>query len=131
MRIFVGIFFIMHALVHLLYVGLALRFFELRPGLTWPDGAWAFSRLFGDPAARWLAAVSLALAALGFVIAGIGLLLRQEWWPPITTGAALLSTLIFFLFWDAKFPALPDKGGVGLLINLAILVITMLFKLPR
>jgi hypothetical protein len=41
MSIFAGIFFILHALVHLLYAGQALRYFELRPGLTWPDGAWA------------------------------------------------------------------------------------------
>jgi len=107
-----------------------MRFFELRPGLTWPDGAWAFSRLLGDPATRWLAAGSLTLAALGFLAAGLGLLLRQEWWRPITTGVALLSTLIFFMFWDTKFHALPDKGGVGLLISLAILVVTLLFKLP-
>ena len=72
MRYFAGIFFILHALVHLLYIGQALRFFDLRPGLTWPDGAWAFSRLLGSPATRWLAAGSLALAALGFVAAGIG-----------------------------------------------------------
>jgi hypothetical protein len=51
--------FSLHALAHLLYAGHALRFFELRPGLTWPDGAWAFSRPLGDETARRLAAVWL------------------------------------------------------------------------
>jgi hypothetical protein len=31
-----GIFFLLHGLVHLLYAGQSLRFFELRPGMTWP-----------------------------------------------------------------------------------------------
>lgn len=49
MNIFMGIFLILHALVHLLYAGQSRRFFELRPGMTWPDGSWAFSNL---PATR-------------------------------------------------------------------------------
>jgi len=61
--IFLGIFFILHAFVHLLYAGQALRLFELRPGLTWPDGAWLFSRLLGDETTRSLATVFLALTA--------------------------------------------------------------------
>lgn len=73
MTIVLGIFLILHALVHLLYVGQALRFFELRPGLTWPDDSWLFSRLLGDPTVRWLTAVSLTMAALAFLTAGLGL----------------------------------------------------------
>lgn len=71
--VLLGIFFILHAGVHLLYAGQALHFFELRPGLAWPDGSWLLSRLLGDPAARRLVAISLALAALGFLAAGLGL----------------------------------------------------------
>jgi len=37
-----GIFFIMHSLVYLLYAGQACGFFELRPATSWPDGAWLF-----------------------------------------------------------------------------------------
>lgn len=127
MSIFVGIFFILHAFVHLLYAGQALRFFELRPGLTWPDGAWLFSRLLGDPATRWLAAVSLALAALGFIAAGLGLFFGTGWARTVTLGTAGLSMLVYLLFWDGKFHELPDKGGIGLLISLGILLLTLTF----
>ena len=120
----------LHALVHLLYAGQALRFFELRPGLIWPDGAWLFSRLLGDPATRWLAAVSLALAALGYAAGGIGLFLSQEWWRPMTAMAALFSALIFLLFWDGKLLDLPEKGAVGILISLAVLAGVIFLKWP-
>lgn len=121
MNIFAGIFFILHAFVHLLYAGQALRFFELRPGLIWPDGSWLFSRLLSDPVARWLAAVSLALAALGFLSAGLGLFFGAGWWRTMTLGAVGFSVFIYLLFWDGKFNELPDQGGIGLLISLGIL----------
>jgi hypothetical protein len=124
--IFSGIFFILHALVHLLYAGQALQIFELRPGLTWPDGAWLFSRLVGHPTTRWLAAVSLTLAALGFLSAGLGLFFGAGWWRTGTLGAAGLSVLMYLLFWDGKFYELPDKGGVGMLISLAVLVAVLM-----
>lgn len=123
-----GIFFILYALVHLLYVGQSGRFFELRPGMTWPDGAWAFSRLLGDPTTRLLATLFLALAALGFLAGALGLFLRQEWWRPVALAVAGFSCVIFILFWDGKFHALPEKGVVGLLISLAILGISLLLK---
>jgi hypothetical protein len=123
MTVVSGIFLILHALVHLLYAGQALRFFELRPGLAWPDGAWVFSRLLGDAATRNLAAVSLTLAALGFLTAGLGLFFGAEWARTVTLSAAGFSVLIYLLLWDGKFQALPDQGGVGILISLGIFVV--------
>lgn len=127
MTVVSGIFLILHALVHLLYAGQALRFFELRPGLVWPDGAWLFARWLGDPGIRWLAVVLLAVTAFGFLVGGLGLLFTQGWWRPITIGAAGLSALAYILFWDGKWRELPDKGGVGLLISLLILAVVFQF----
>jgi hypothetical protein len=125
-----GIFCVLHGLVHLLYAGQSGRFFELRPGMVWPDGSWLFSKLLGDETARLLASILLALAALGFMAGGLGLFVRQDWWRPVTAGAAVLSAAIYILFWDGKFQTLDDKGGIGLLINLAILAVVMILKWP-
>jgi len=121
--LFLGIFFILHGLVHLLYAGQSKRFFELRPGMTWPDGSWAFSKLLGDETIRLLSVVLLTLAALGFIFAGLGLVFRQDWWRSVVVGSTLFSTAIFLVFWDGKLHSLDDKGGVGLLINLVILAL--------
>jgi len=126
MNIFVGIFLILHALVHLLYPGQALRFFELRPGLTWPDGSWAFSGLLGEAVTRNLAAVFLAVTALGFLAGSLGLFLGQGWWRAAVVAAAVLSIATYLVFWNGKFQDLPDQGGVGLLISLGILVAVLL-----
>ena len=130
LTIIMGIFFVLHGLVHLLYAGQSRRLFELRPGMVWPDGSWLFSRLLGDETTRLLASLLLALAALGFVAGGLGLLIRQDWWRPVTVGAAVVSGAIFLLFWDGRLQALDDKGGIGLLINLALLVVVLIGKWP-
>ena len=126
-----GIFIVLHGLVHLLYFGQSARFFDLQPGMLWPDGSWIFSRLLGDGTARNLASVMLVLTAIGFFIRGAGLLFRQEWWRPLITGTAVFSTIIFILFWDGIALALDNKGGVGILINIAILVIVFILKWPK
>ena len=123
-------FIILHGLVHLLYAGQALRLFELRPGMLWPDGAWLFSRLFGDRVTRWLATIMLILAALAFVAGGFGLIFSQAWWYPLTTAAAFLSSVMIIVLWDGKLHKMDDQGGVGLLLNLIILVLIIFVGWP-
>ena len=129
--ILTGIFFILHGLVHMLYFGQSARYFELQPGMVWPDESWAFSRLLGDATARNLASILLVLAAIGFVIGGIGLFAKQVWWRPTIIAVAIFSSALYVLFWDAGWSHLDNKGGVGILINLAILVALLIFQWPN
>jgi hypothetical protein len=73
-----------------------------------------------------LASVLLVMATLGFITSGAGVLLGQGWQRPVTAGAAVFSSAIFILCWDGKWKALDDQGGIGVLINLAILVIVLI-----
>ncbi len=128
MLIVFGIFLILHSVVHILYAGQSWRWFELRPGLLWPDSSWSFSRLLGESTIRSLVGWLLMVAALGFLVGGIGLLLKQDWWRPATVVAAALSSAIYLVFWDGRFQLLDAKGGVGVLINMVILVLILVFK---
>ena len=62
-RIIFSVFIVLHGLVHLLYFGQSARYFELQPGMVWPDGSWALSRFVGDATTRNLASNLLILAA--------------------------------------------------------------------
>ena len=130
LSIIVGVFFILHGLVHLLYSGQSARLFELQSGMVWPDDSWAFSRLFGNKATRVLAIICLILAAIGFVVGGITLFTTQAWWRPVTVVAAAFSAAIFILFWDGHLQALANKGLFAILINAAILVALLVFRWP-
>ena len=128
-RIVLGIFMVLHGLVHMLYFGHGLRLFELE-GLAWPDESWAFGWLPGVDLARWLAAGANVLAMLGFVAGGIAILARWSWWQPVIIGSAAFSTAIWVLFWDGKLHKLADQGIVAILINAAILVALLVFNWP-
>jgi len=85
-------------------------------------------RLFGDETTRLLASISCVLAAIGFVAGGIGILFVQVWWRPVVVGAAAFSSIVFVLFWDGKMQKLDAQGGVGILINIAILAIVLILQ---
>jgi hypothetical protein len=130
-RIIFGIFLVLHGLVHMLYFGHSVRFFALQEGMLWPDGALVISRLIGNESARMLAGIFLVLAAAGFVVGGAGLLFNQAWFKPLVVTVAVFSSLIFLLFWDGAFQSLSNKGLFAILINVGILLLVLVFHLPR
>jgi hypothetical protein len=130
LRFISGVFIVLHGLVHLLYAGHSWRLFELRPGLAWPCGSWAFSKLLGDSTTRALASVLYVLATVAFVVDGVGIFGQQEWWRAVVVGSAAFSTAIILLFWDGSRQAVTDKGLIAVLINVAILVALLVLRWP-
>jgi hypothetical protein len=130
LAIIFGIFLILHGMVHLLYAGQSWGLFELRPEMIWPQESWLLSKLIWEVGARYVAASLLMIAALGFAAGGLGIFLQVDWWRTVTAGAATVSSLLFLICWNGKFQALDDQGGIGLLINFAILVIILIFNWP-
>ena len=131
LRIVFGLFIVLHGLVHLLYFGQSQRLFELQPGMEWPDGSWAFSAVLGNGTTRMLANILLLAAALGFVIGGIGIIATQAWALPVVAVTAVLSAVTYLLLWNGRFQQLDNNGGVGLLIDLAILALVLLVQWPN
>jgi hypothetical protein len=129
-RWILGVFFVLHGLVHLLYFGQSRGLFELQPGLAWPEGSWALSSMVGEKALGSLASILCLVAALGFVAAGTALMLSQGWWRPTVLGAAVISSLLFVVLWDGSMQRLADHGGIAVLIGLAILVAVLLLRWP-
>lgn len=120
-----GIVLALHGMVHLLYVGQSQRLFELQPGMVWPDGSWALSRMAGTEGTRLLATGLLAVGAILFVAGGSGLIFGQDWWRSLVRIAAIYSSLIYLLLWDGGVQNLANKGAIGILINVVILVISL------
>ena len=130
MRFVIGVFIVLHGLVHLLYFGQSARYFELKPGMVWPDGSWAFSKLLGNEAARNLASISLILAAMALIVGGVGILVNQSWWRPVVVGVVVFSSLVYILFWNGSMQNLDGQGVVGILIDMAILLAVLIFRWP-
>lgn len=122
-KVLIGIFIVLHGLVHLLYFGQSWKMFELQPGMTWPEGSWAFSRLIGNDGTRLLASLALVVAAIGFVVAGIAILAGQAWGSPLLIVAAIFSSALYLLMWNGKMVQLDNQGAIGIIINLALIFV--------
>ena len=118
-----GIFLMMHAVVHLLYAAQAARLFELRPGLKWPQGSWLYRRMLKARELNTVASGTMLLAGLGFLAAGVGAIGFQGWWQKATSAAAVFSVVLFILFWDGRLKELDAQGGVGVVIDAALLAV--------
>lgn len=130
-KFIVGAFLLLHGLVHLLYFGQSARLFELQPGMVWPDGSWAFSKLLGEGATRTLAGIFCVLAAAGLVIGAAGIFFSQPWWRPVVVSSAAISGTLYILFWNGRLQHLDNQGGIGLLIGGAILAAILVFHWPQ
>lgn len=130
LRFLIGIFIILHGLVHLWYVTLSQRLVEFQADMGWTGRSWLFSNLLGDATTRLLATAAYVLATIVFVAAGIGILVRAGWWRPVLVGSAVFSSAAIVVFWDGSTEMLVQKGLLGLLINVAILVAVLVFQWP-
>jgi len=130
-RVIAAVFLVLHGLVHLLYFGHSAKLFELKPGLTWPEGSWALSGPLGDGATHRLAGIFCILAAAGFVIGGAGVAFGQSWWRTAVVASAAFSGLLYVLFWNGRFERLNDQGCFAILIDVAILVAILVMRWPR
>jgi hypothetical protein len=122
-----GIFMVLHGLVHLWYLTLSQGLVEFEAEMGWTGRSWLFSPFLGDAAMRWLATALFAVATLGFVAGGLGLVAQQEWWEPITIASAVISAVTIVLFWDGGTQMLVQKGLIGFLIDTVILAV-LLFR---
>ena len=119
LRILVGIFFIVHGLIHLFGF---LPPWNLGKSLNLPHSTTVLDGRMnlGEVGARLVGLLWLA-ALVGYLIAAFGLFQLAPWWQPLTLWTTLLSLGLCILGWpDAKF---------GVLINLILLA--WLFYGPR
>ena len=130
MNIAVAGFLILHGLVHLLYLGQSMKWYQLGEGMTWPENSWAFSGLFGNKSTRVIASISCVAAAVVFVVGGGLIFAKQPVWLWITIGAAAFSTLLVILMWDGKMKEMPNKGLFAILINAAIIILLLVVGWP-
>ncbi len=128
LKTLIGIIVILHGLVHVWFVVLSQRLVEYQQDMGWTGRSWLLTNLLGDSFTKSLASSLYILTTLGFAVGGVGLILQQEWWRPVIIVSALLSSVAILLFWDGQMERIVQKGLLGLLINLGLLLAFWLFQ---
>lgn len=120
METIVGIFLILHGLVHFLYAGQSIRLFELQTGMIWPDASWALSGSLKIEKIRTFAGILCLLAGLVFIVSALGMFVDSPWWVSLTIAGTILSVMVYLLMWNGRMQRLDNQGGIGVLIDLLI-----------
>jgi hypothetical protein len=129
-KFLIGIFIVLHGLVHLWYVTLSQRLVEFQPEMGWTGRSWVLTNPLGDGTTRSLASALFVLVTITYVVGGAGVLIQQDWWRPVVIGSALLSSAFILLFWDGQLQMLVEKGVLGLAINVVLLVALLVLEQP-
>lgn len=125
LRFLISLFIILHGLIHLWFFTLSQGLVKLQPAMRepgWTGKSWFLKGFLGDSSTRSLASILFVIAAVAFVVSGFGIFFRAEWWWAALLGSAIFSSVIIFSLWDGNLKMLIDKGLVGFLISLMILL---------
>lgn len=122
----IGIFVVLHGLVHLWYVTLSLQLVEFQPAMGWTGSSWLLPATLQTAAGRPLASLLFAAATITFAASGVGILTGSDWWRPVLIGSAVLSSTALLVFWDGSTSLLVEKGVLGLAINAVILAVLLI-----
>ena len=112
-----GILLILHGLVHLFYFAHNNGYFELKPGMKWPQETWLLSGLLACNTIRLFASLAFITITAGFIAGAMALFFEQSWWKYCIVYTAALSSAMFIVFWNGKLKKLADQGWIGILIN--------------
>lgn len=89
------------------------------------DRSWLLRALgFGDAVSWWIAVGLIALATVGFVIAGFAVFAGLSIWREIAMVSAAISMALLVLYWNRYLP-------VGVALNVAILVLVLTAVWPK
>ena len=126
MRFFIGIFYILHGLVHLLYMGHSFKYFELEKGFIWPEKSKLLENILNLQSKKKFANILCVISAISFVVSGVCVLIGCDLNNIEVIFAVISSTVLYIAFWDGTSIKLHTQGGIGILLNILILVYTLI-----
>lgn len=131
-RNLIGIFLVLHGLVHLWFVVLLQKWLPQNAmndvaARGWNGESWLLTGALGDPTARLVGTVIFVIATVAFIVGGIAYMTGQSWSPPLLITSAVISALAILMFWDGRFEFLVEKGAIGVAINVGVVLGFALF----
>jgi hypothetical protein len=128
MKFIITLFILLHGWVHVWYLLLAGNIVKYTPDMGWTCHSWLLSGWMGENITRQLAIFLYLIAAILFTVTGIGYYLGKAWFLNTMLISTVFSSLLIITFFNGKFELLVQKGLVGLIINIALLVWALIGK---
>ncbi|MCF8236190.1 MAG: hypothetical protein K9G67_14450 [Bacteroidales bacterium] len=128
MRFIITMFILLHGWVHVWYLLLAGNIVKYTPDMGWSGQSWLLTGWLGESFPRQVAVFLYLIAAVLFTATGIGYNLGKSWFINMMLISTVFSSLLIIAFFDGKFELLVQKGLVGLIINIILLMWVVVAK---
>jgi hypothetical protein len=130
MKILLAVFLILHGMVHAILAAAPIpNEPDSNPGAFFTNStrSWLLPRLgLNDTAIQWIGIILVILAALGFILAGLGVIGvpgLNDVWRTVAVVSACVSLLLLIVFWHTWLM-------VGVLIDIGILIALLWLDWP-
>lgn len=127
LKILLSIVIFLHGAVHVWYVLLIGNVVKYSPDMGWTGKSWLFPGVAVEGLFRFAGMAVYMLSALLFVISSSGILMNKSWYPLWLLVSAVVSSIAVIFFFDGRFQLLVQKGMLGLIVNILIIV-TLVIK---
>lgn len=113
MKFLLGVFMILHAVVHLIFAGHTYGFFDLELGVAWPDNSRILSGRLGAAAIRRWATIGLFVVSVVWLVGGVAILRGWPWAAELAVASIVLSSLVYLALWDGKWGRCRIKASLA------------------
>jgi hypothetical protein len=127
LKILLSILIFLHGAVHVWYVLLIGNVVKFSPDMGWTGKSWLLPGVAVEGFYRVAGMVLYILSALLFIFSSSGLLMNKNWYPLWMLLSAVISSIAVIFFFDGNFEMLVQKGMIGLILNI-IIIVTLIIK---
>lgn len=125
LKFILGLFLILHGLIHLLYLTLSQDIIT-DPSIHWSRESWLLSSFLSDGLLKQISFILFSASILFFVAAGLLYMTEFKRRRAAVYFSAIFSSMTILIFWNGTLQHLDDQGFVGIIINIAIMIIVYL-----
>lgn len=97
--------------------------------IGWSGQSWLLSKSLAEKTVRTIGIILWAVTTIGFIGAGIGVFVQQEWWRTLACLSAAIGFIVLVLSWDSLMPT-PWYYIMGPILNAAILLALLVVQWP-
>lgn len=117
-----GTFVLFHGLVHIWFFFLAARLVEFKTEMGWTGKSWLLSAIGSELFIQKIAILLYLASTVLFILSAFGIWFQSAWQEKLLIISAIVSSFTILLFFDGSFSFIIQKGAIGLIINVIIIL---------
>jgi hypothetical protein len=127
-RKWIAALLIIHGLIHIMF---EFSIYDPNTGdyVGWTRQSWILSDVLGTTAVTIIGIILWSLTIVGFVVAGIMLLMKRKEWRTVAIVTSFISLIAYLFLWDGLAPE-PMNWIMGPIVGGIVIVALLILRWP-